>query len=203
MQCSTSYRPSQSRAVGRVALPRRRRAPPCAATPAAAATAAAADANVATAKRLYEEVWSRGNVRALGQIMAPDHAQHDVCYQPAPALGRERMVRGVLAYRAAYPDIAFAVQEAAAVESGAAVFVHWCALALAAAAPAVAAASASAASAASATAAAAAEGSADRLPPLFRHNPIQERDGHQPGAHPGAAADGEGGRLSRRLAAAL
>jgi hypothetical protein len=71
--------------------------------------------------QLYEVAWStpRG-VRLLDTIMAPDHAQQDAVWQPARLAGvggvgggggagrdegRRRLKRGILAYRAAYPDI--------------------------------------------------------------------------------------------------
>lgn len=55
--------------------------------------------------QLYEEVWSNGRVLLLSSLMAEDHEQHDVVWQQQPGVGRKRMVRGILAYRQAYPDI--------------------------------------------------------------------------------------------------
>jgi len=37
--------------------------------------------------------------------MAEDHAQLDRIWQEKPGVGRQRMKRGILAYRKAYPDI--------------------------------------------------------------------------------------------------
>jgi hypothetical protein len=58
--------------------------------------------------------------------MAEDHRQIDVIWQPGnDGGGRRRLKRGILAYRAAYPDIKFAVEEVAAVEGAGKVFVSW------------------------------------------------------------------------------
>jgi hypothetical protein len=58
--------------------------------------------------QLYEEAWStpRG-VLLLEDIMSEDHQQVDQVWQGAQQArgGRKRMKRGILAYRAAYPDI--------------------------------------------------------------------------------------------------
>lgn len=57
--------------------------------------------------QLYETAWSepRG-VRLLDEIMAEDHHHIDQVWQGSkPGIGRKRMKRGILAYRAAYPDI--------------------------------------------------------------------------------------------------
>lgn len=60
---------------------------------------------VARARQLYEEVWSEGKILLLDAIMAEDHAQVDRVWQETAGIGRRRMKRGILAYRAAYPDI--------------------------------------------------------------------------------------------------
>lgn len=54
----------------------------------------------------YEEVWSRGRVLLLDNIMAEEHEQHDCVWQPGRVgTGRRVMKRGILAYRQAYPDL--------------------------------------------------------------------------------------------------
>lgn len=55
--------------------------------------------------QLYEEVWSQGRIRLLDAIMDEQHAQVDRVWQGTAGVGRRRMKRGILAYRAAYPDI--------------------------------------------------------------------------------------------------
>lgn len=65
-------------------------------------------------KQLYEEAWSqpRGAL-LLDDIMAEDHQQIDQVWQGGdkPGIGRKRMKRGILAYRSAYPDIRWEVQQ--------------------------------------------------------------------------------------------
>jgi hypothetical protein len=117
-----------------------------AATPAAASSSAAADADaaIAAAKKLYEVAWTKGDIRVLDTIMAADHVQNDAVWQPAEGgrgssgsgrvgsdasgqpsaadgrraatAGRDRLKRGILAYRAAYPDVAFEVLSCAATQ---------------------------------------------------------------------------------------
>mmetsp|Transcript_2312 Transcript_2312/g.5212 ORF Transcript_2312/g.5212 Transcript_2312/m.5212 type:complete len:288 (+) Transcript_2312:75-938(+) len=60
---------------------------------------------------LYEEVWTKGRVLMLDSIMAEDHIQADMVWQPdrRASGGRRGMKRGILAYRGAYPDIRFKV----------------------------------------------------------------------------------------------
>jgi hypothetical protein len=61
---------------------------------------------IARARELYEAVWSEGRVRRLDAIMAEGHRQIDVVWQPDRRDGgRDRLKRGVLAYRLAYPDL--------------------------------------------------------------------------------------------------
>lgn len=59
----------------------------------------------ARARQLYETAWSQGRVLLLDTIMAENHAQVDRVWQQTEGIGRRRMKRGILAYRAAYPDI--------------------------------------------------------------------------------------------------
>ena len=53
--------------------------------------------------QLYEEVWSRGRVLVLDSIMAEDHQQLDMVWQPQRVgEGRRLLKRGILAYRCAF-----------------------------------------------------------------------------------------------------
>lgn len=63
------------------------------------------------ALQLYRDVWSEGNIEVLESIMDSDHAQLDVLWQSSRGGdgGRERMARGIAAYRQAYPDIDFMI----------------------------------------------------------------------------------------------
>lgn len=67
--------------------------------------------------QLYESAWSQPRgVLLLDEIMAEDHEQIDQVWQGRSTSssggggaggggGRKRMKRGIMAYRAAYPDI--------------------------------------------------------------------------------------------------
>eukprot|EP00877_Chromochloris_zofingiensis_P013581 jgi/Chrzof1/8477/Cz03g12040.t1 len=57
--------------------------------------------------------------------MAEDHAQVDRIWQQTAGVGRDRLKRGILAYRKAYPDLKFTVQDVAASDDGTRAFVHW------------------------------------------------------------------------------
>lgn len=60
------------------------------------------------AVQYYSDAWSNGRVLVLNDIMAEGHEQHDVVWQPLRVgAGRRAMKRGILAYRAAYPDLNF------------------------------------------------------------------------------------------------
>lgn len=55
-----------------------------------------------------------GRVTLLDTIMSEEHEQHDMVWQPGRVgAGRRVMKRGILAYRAAYPDLKFEVLHAA------------------------------------------------------------------------------------------
>lgn len=67
--------------------------------------------NKAIVRRYYEEVWNRGNLAILPEVVATEHEDHD----PAPLVGggqgRERVARIVAAYRAAFPDLHFTLED--------------------------------------------------------------------------------------------
>lgn len=78
------------------------------------------------AVQYYSDAWSNGRVLVLNDIMAEGHEQHDVVWQPLRVgAGRRAMKRGILAYRAAYPDLNFRVKDCAASHTRRAVFVWW------------------------------------------------------------------------------
>lgn len=66
--------------------------------------------NKAAARRFFEEVWNRGNVSALDELMAPDYVDHN---PPAPGLpeGREGIRQWVGMVRAAFPDVHFTIDD--------------------------------------------------------------------------------------------
>lgn len=76
------------------------------------------------ARDYYEDIWTTGRVISLDAIMAEDHEHRDVVWQPERVgQGLRQMKRGILAFRASYPDLAFTVQSMAASENE--VFVSW------------------------------------------------------------------------------
>lgn len=86
-------------------------------------------AMISTATQLYEEVWSSGRVTLLEGLMAEDHEQHDMVWQPTRVgLGRRSMKRGILAYRTLYPDLKFKVQDTGVGSDGSSIFVRWSAM---------------------------------------------------------------------------
>ncbi|GIL79640.1 hypothetical protein Vretimale_12340 [Volvox reticuliferus] len=81
---------------------------------------------VERARAYYADVWSQGRLLNLNTIMAEGHEQHDMVWQPnRVGLGRKNMKRGILAYRSAYPDLAFRVQDITYSEQTHSVFVAW------------------------------------------------------------------------------
>lgn len=71
-------------------------------------------------------VWSTGNVQELDAIMARDHCQIDMVWQPDnEGGGRERMASGITAYRKLYPDLQFTVTACAANADAQTCFVEW------------------------------------------------------------------------------
>ncbi|GIL52446.1 hypothetical protein Vafri_8319 [Volvox africanus] len=78
------------------------------------------------ARAYYEDVWSQGRLLKLNKIMAEAHEQHDMVWQRNRAgLGRKTMMRGIVAYRSAYPDLVFRVQDITYSEQTHSVFVAW------------------------------------------------------------------------------
>jgi predicted ester cyclase len=75
---------------------------------------------------MYQRVWSQGETALLDQIMAEDHDQRDMIWQPTRfGGGRERMQRGISVYRKAYPDLIFEVAHISADEDKQRVVVEW------------------------------------------------------------------------------
>jgi len=74
-------------------------------SPAAADT----EANKAVARRAIEEIWSQGNLAVADEIIAPDYVYHE------PAMGDiagpEGLKQAVSAYRTAYPDLNFVIDD--------------------------------------------------------------------------------------------
>jgi len=68
-----------------------------------------AEQHKALARRMIEEVWNQGDLAVIGQVCAPDFVLHD----PANPRIKTRLdyEQLVTAYRRAFPDLRFAIEE--------------------------------------------------------------------------------------------
>lgn len=76
-------------------------------------TASAADSianNEQVARRYFEEVWNRGNVAALDELLAPNYVNHTPS-TPDPPRGPEGLESIVLAIRRAFPDLHYEIKD--------------------------------------------------------------------------------------------
>jgi predicted ester cyclase len=64
--------------------------------------------NKQVVRRLFEEVWNKGNLRTLDELLAPNFVDHTTL--PGAPNGREGYQRLIKAFRAALPDLTFTVQ---------------------------------------------------------------------------------------------
>ncbi len=66
--------------------------------------------NKTNVRRLFEEVWNKGNVSALDDLFAPTYTHHD---SSTPDVGRgpESEKKRVTLYRNAFPDIRFTIED--------------------------------------------------------------------------------------------
>ena len=78
-----------------------------------AAQDAAPAANEALARRWFDDFANRGDLALAAGLVAPDHAQHDTLV-PAAADGPGGQQRMLLAFRAGFPDLRFAVEDVVA-----------------------------------------------------------------------------------------
>ena len=78
--------------------------------------------NKALVRRLFKEVWSKGKLDLLDKIVAADYENHDPAGR-MPASGREGLKQHVTAYRDAFPDLAFTIDDILA--DGNKVIVRW------------------------------------------------------------------------------
>ena len=71
-------------------------------------------------------VWSTGDVSQLDQLLAEDHSQRDMIWQPEKSGGGpERMGKGVASYRDMIPNLKFEIVTVAADEQAQRCFVEW------------------------------------------------------------------------------
>jgi steroid delta-isomerase-like uncharacterized protein len=76
--------------------------------------------NQATVRRLFDEVWTKGNLKALDDILTSDHVNHDPVN---PGRGLEAVRNTVKKYRTAFPDCRLDVDEL--ITSGDNVIARW------------------------------------------------------------------------------
>ena len=77
--------------------------------------------NKAIARRYWEELWNTGNLASLDEILAPDYAAHDAAGRVVR--GTETIKRTIPTWRAAFPDLHFALEDVFA--EGDKVVVRW------------------------------------------------------------------------------
>jgi steroid delta-isomerase-like uncharacterized protein len=78
--------------------------------------------NKTNVRRLFEEVWNKGNVAVTDELIAPTYTHHD---SSTPDVGRgpESEKKRVTLYRNAFPDIRFTVEDITA--EGETVVARW------------------------------------------------------------------------------
>ena len=78
--------------------------------------------NKAIVRRLIKEVWNKGNLGVVDEIVATNYANHDPA-GPMPEAGREGLKNHVTAYRTGLPDLQLAIDDIMA--EGNKVIVRW------------------------------------------------------------------------------
>src|SRR5262245_9269816 len=75
--------------------------------------------NIASSKRIFEEVWSKGNLDVIDELVHPDAIDHD----PFGDRDVEGIKEAVQGYRTAFPDLTVEVDDVFA--SGDKVVIRW------------------------------------------------------------------------------
>ena len=65
--------------------------------------------NKATQRRLMEEVWNKGNLDFVDELIAAEHVHYDP--QSPPVRGTEGYKQLVSMYRSAFPDLHFTIED--------------------------------------------------------------------------------------------
>jgi len=78
--------------------------------------------NKTLVRRCFKEIWSKGNLAVADQIVATNYVNHAPA-SPVPDSGREGFKKNVTAYRTAFPDLTFTIDDALA--EGNKVTVRW------------------------------------------------------------------------------
>ena len=71
---------------------------------------ALADQNKAIARRLFEDVWNKGNLALIDEFHSSNYVHHDVA-TPDLGKGPESAKKLVTLYRTAFPDINFTIDD--------------------------------------------------------------------------------------------
>lgn len=65
--------------------------------------------NTAAARRFYEEVFNKGNLKALDELLDPKYVEHYVV--PGTPANKEGLIQIVTMYRAAFPDLQATIED--------------------------------------------------------------------------------------------
>ena len=68
------------------------------------------EGNKNVVRRLFEEVWNKGNLQVTDELFAPTYVHHDAS-TPDVGRGPESEKKRVTLYRNAFPDIRFTVED--------------------------------------------------------------------------------------------
>ncbi len=69
------------------------------------------ETNKTVSRRFFEEVWNKGNLAVLNEIIAPDHVDSGPGTLPGLPTGPEGSKQLVTVYRNAFPDVHFTIDE--------------------------------------------------------------------------------------------
>jgi len=69
------------------------------------------ETNKTVARRLFEDVWNKGNLAVLNEIIARDHTNTGPGTLPGLPTGPEGTKQLVTVYRNAFPDVHFTIDE--------------------------------------------------------------------------------------------
>lgn len=64
--------------------------------------------NIATSRRIYEEVWNQGNLDLIDELCAEGFVDHDPVLGDSDASGIKEAIAG---YRQSFPDLEFTIDE--------------------------------------------------------------------------------------------
>lgn len=70
-----------------------------------------AEQKKAHVRRYYEEIWSKGNVAMVAELLADEYENHDPATPGKVVKGRDAFGSLVSAYRGAFPDLRFEIVE--------------------------------------------------------------------------------------------